>query len=567
MDLLLDLYGFFSVLLHAAELAARTALLGGVLFWLGVALPLAGDLYTPDAGRLPALARRAVLIAGLATLATGPGGAVLNALVLQASLDAPMDRVLGADFLRAAGLGAAATLALIWLAWRGEHPGGWRRAALLATAAAVILAATASSHAMARTEGRPMLLAATALHATGAALWLGGLPALLATLRLDPATARAAGRRYSGFAAGGLGLILLGIAGFWLGYLQEASALYGTAYGAMSSTKAVLLALLLLLGLGNFLLLHRLAPPPRAVGAAVAAPPGPDAGLLRVRRFVECEIALGLAVLAVAASLTSVPPAVDLPEDRVTWGEITERFTPDWPRLSGPDHADLAIPALQARLDAEWRARQAAQQDRPQAFTPGEGLLPPRNAGDIAWSEYNHHWAGICVLLVGLAALLDATGRVPWARHWPLLFLGLALFILVRSDPEVWPLGPISVAEALRDPEVVQHKLAGLLVAGFALVEWAVRLGRLRGGVRLVFPIAMIAGGVLLLSHTHAVANLREALLVELSHLPLAVLALVAGCARWVELRGPPALSGPARWIWPGCLILVGLLLLIYREA
>ena len=149
---------------------------------------------------------------------------------------------------------------------------------------------------------------------------------------------------------------------------------------------------------------------------------------------------------------------------------------------------------------------------RPEAFTPGEGLLPPRNAGDIAWSEYNHHWSGLLVLLVGLAALLDSTGRVPLARHWPLLFLLLALFIGVRADPEAWPLGEIGLLDSLRDPEVVQHKLAALLVAGFALAEWAVRLGRIRGRARFVFPVAMLAGGVLLLSHTHAIANVREAL-------------------------------------------------------
>jgi hypothetical protein len=34
-----------------------------------------------------------------------------------------------------------------------------------------------------------------------------------------------------------------------------------------------------------------------------------------------------------------------------------------------------------------------------------------------------------------------------------------------------------------------------------------------------------------------------------------------------VELRGPPRLAAPARWIWPVCLILVAVLLLIYREA
>jgi copper resistance protein D len=33
LEQLLDLYGFVSVVLHAAELGARTALLGGVAFW------------------------------------------------------------------------------------------------------------------------------------------------------------------------------------------------------------------------------------------------------------------------------------------------------------------------------------------------------------------------------------------------------------------------------------------------------------------------------------------------------------------------------------------------------
>ena len=93
------------------------------------------------------------------------------------------------------------------------------------------------------------------------------------------------------------------------------------------------------------------------------------------------------------------------------------------------------------------------------------------------------------------------------------------------------------------------------------------RLGRLRGRLRFVFPGAMLAGGLLLMSHTHAVGNVREALLVELSHLPLAVLAVVGGGARWTELRGPTELARPAGALWPACLVLIGALLLIYREA
>ncbi|WP_135470504.1 CopD family protein [Crenalkalicoccus roseus] len=565
MDLLLDLYGFASVLLHAAALVARTALLGSVAFWLALALPLGRRLPAAEAARLGAIARRAVLLAGAAAFGLTLLTTTLTTLVLQATLQAPLAGALGADFARAGAAALLATVLLVGLSLPRRAPGAARQAALALAALALLAAATATSHAMARVEGRGALLAATALHQLGAALWLGGLPALLAALRLPAPAARRVGRRYSALAATGVGLILLGIAGFWGGYFGGVEALYGTAYGAMSSTKAVLLGLLLLLGLANFLLLHAMAPSPRSAGAAAVG--GGDGGLRRLRRFVECEIALGIGVLAVAGSLTSVPPAVDLPEDRLAWSEIRERFTPRPPRLTSPDHGDLAIPALQAQLDAEWQRRQDAQQTRPLAFTPGEGLLPPLNAQDIAWSEYNHHWAGLVVLLVGLAALLDATGRVPWAQHWPLLFLALSAFIIIRGDPDTWPLGPIPFLDGLRNPETLQHKLLGLLVAGFALSEWAVRLGWLGGGARYVFPLSMLTGGVLLLSHTHALANYKEALLIELSHLPLAVFALVAGCARWTELRGPRALAVRARWIWPVCLLLTGYMLVTYREA
>src|SRR5207253_9223209 len=109
----------------------------------------------------------------------------------------------------------------------------------------------------------------------------------------------------------------------------------------------------------------------------------------RVGRFVEIEMGIGFAVLMAAASITSTPPAVDLPDDRVTLAELAQRMSPAMPRFDSPDHATLGIPALQARLDAEWRRQQSSP--RAPAFVPGNGTLPPRTAQDIAWSAYNHH--------------------------------------------------------------------------------------------------------------------------------------------------------------------------------
>ena len=549
MELFLDLYGFLSVVLHAAELMARSVLLGSIAFLAFLAVPLAGRLPAGEGAMLLACARRAILWGGWLTLGTVLFSSGLGAVALVGTLDLGAGQAAGAGFvLSALGVMACAVVALVLA--RGAP----RALPLLVVGLVLLVCAVAGSHAMARTEDRLPMLAATFIHQAGAALWLGGLPAFLMALRLpwSAAAAQAVGARYSALAVAGVLGIVAGVVGYYLGYVGSPEAIYGTAYGAMSATKSGLFAVLLLLGLANFLLLHRFA---RA---------GADF-LPRLKRFVECELIVGICVFGIAASLTSVPPGADLPDDRVSWAEIQERAVPRMPRFTSPSHADLGIPALQAQLDAQ--ARENAE--RPQAFIPGEGFLPPRNAFDIAWSEYNHHMSGFVVLAVGLAALADATRRVALARHWPLLFMGLAAFLFARSDPEAWPMGDIGFLDSLRDPEVLQHKLLSLLVVVFAVSEWLVRLRGKRSAAAYVFPIAMALGGFLLLAHTHAIANVKEALLVELSHLPLGAAAVVASCARWLELRAGPgaAEARMARWVWPLCLVFIAALLIFYREA
>jgi putative copper resistance protein D len=228
----------------------------------------------------------------------------------------------------------------------------------------------------------------------------------------------------------------------------------------------------------------------------------------------------------------------------------------------------LAIPELQEKLDAE-AAHHTAQPSV--AFVPGSGDLPPRNAEDIAWSEYNHHWSGLLVVAIGLLALLNQAG-VGWAKHWPLLFILLGVFLFFRSDPEVWPLGDIGFFASLRDIEVLQHRVFVLLIVGFALFEWRVRAGNWNNQTAaLVFPLMCAAGGTLLLTHSHAISNVKEQLLIEVTHTPLALAGIVAGWSRWLELRldpvDSPMLRRIAGWMWPVCLVLCGLILLDYREA
>jgi putative copper resistance protein D len=144
----------------------------------------------------------------------------------------------------------------------------------------------------------------------------------------------------------------------------------------------------------------------------------------------------------------------------------------------------------------------------------------------------------------------------------------MAFFILVRADPEAWPLGPDGFWETFDNPETVMHRAAAVLVALFAVFEWRVQRQQALGQVApYVFPAVCALGGALLLTHSHALGNIKEELLAELSHVPLALLGVVAGWSRWLELRLAPADRRIPAAIWPACFVGIGLLLLNYREA
>ena len=144
--------------------------------------------------------------------------------------------------------------------------------------------------------------------------------------------------------------------------------------------------------------------------------------------------------------------------------------------------------------------------------------------------------------------------------------LGLDAF-LTSLEQEAKTAGDKTLDPPL-DPEVVQHRVFVVLIVAFGLFEWGVRNGRVRsGGAALVFPLITAIGGGLLLTHSHALANVKDQFLVEISHVPLALLGILAGWTRWLELRLPSPGNRLPAWAWPVCFVLIGLLLLSYREA
>lgn len=170
--------------------------------------------------------------------------------------------------------------------------------------------------------------------------------------------------------------------------------------------------------------------------------------------------------------------------------------------------------------------------------------------------------------MVGLLAVLARSGIAGWARNWPLAFLGLAVFIFLRADPENWPLGPRSFWQSFAVADVLQHRLFVLLIVAFAGFEWSVQTGRIPSGrAGLVFPMVCAIGGALLLTHSHSLGNIKEELLAELSHSTLAILAVAAGWSRWLELRLDGSWRRAPAWIWPICFVFIGVILLNYREG
>eukprot|EP01037_Dinobryon_pediforme_P006699 gene6699-6770_t len=547
MTLLVDLFGYLSIIIHGLTIVSQSMAVGGVLFLVFLALPLAstiGPQVARTTARIAAWSALGLMVCEALTVA-------LQAAVLTATLDIGLTEALGASSAISGliKIGAGAVLAGVLFPLGTTAP----RGLLLVVSALELMAATLTTHAAARLDDRGILLVASLLHQVGAAIWIGGIPAFVSALGTvnDGVGWRAVGARFSQMSMVGVGCILVSAIVFSVLYVGAPDALYGTAYGVMVGAKAAMFVALLALGFGNS----------RTVAMLRA---NPDMPVKRMKRFAEVEIGIGFSVFFAAASLTSVPPAVDLTADRVTWHEVVERNTPVWPRMVSPQHDVLALPALQAQLDAEAAAN--ASKPAP-AFVPGAGELPVRNAADIAWSEFNHHWAGVFVVLIGVLAFLNRAGW-RFARNWPLVFLGLAVFLFLRSDPEVWPMGSEGMLESLRDIEVLQHRFFVLLTVMFAFFEWRVRVGGWRSkSAQLVFPLICAVGGAALLTHSHAIANVKEALLIELTHTPLALAAIAAGWSRWLEIRLDGRGARVAGWVWPLCFVFIGALLLLYREA
>lgn len=558
--LLLD-FAVLAVLLRAMILAFQSLVIGGLFFVAIVGLP----------ARAPAQLATQRCLKGIWWAAVGLAithllYVAVNSAILMGTLEISLRDVITADYFLAGAGGMFSSIILLFTLRKSGAPIASRAPFLLRSmpvAAALLAASIWTSHSVSRLDHRFILAVLTGAHQLAVATWIGAMPFLLISLRVvrDRDAARFMARRFSTMAMVSVaGLITAGI-GLSYFYVGSWPAFYGTAYGFMIITKSALLIVLLSLGATNWWLIRSLNGPSSNAPTNEASPAERTLSqpMLILRRIGEAELGVGFSIILAAASLTSQPPAVDLVQGRLTMTEIVVRVRPSIPRFSSPSADELAPPT--PLEEAVHSFDKSAVE-----FAHGH-----RDA-DMAFSEASHHWAGLILLLIGIGAWLSRSPKFPWARYWPVGFAALSIYTFVRADPENWPLGPISFWKSFYDPEVLEHRLFDVLLMLYAIFELRVQLSLLKGrAAAYVFPLLMAAGGAVLLLHSHALGNVKDELLIEMSHNSMAVFAVCAGWARWVEVRLPADqdsyVSRIAAQVWPVCILVIGFLLLNYREA
>ena len=536
---LVDLFSFLSVVLRAGTLVFQSVLLGGVLFVLWTARS-SSKASEESIARVQASSWRLLRLSAVGLAIVQLLYLYVDSAVLMASSDIGFSGVVGANFFISGSIVLVAALFTAILASGNEKVASW---ALPVLTIVIMAASVMTNHAASRLEGRPLLITLSSIHELATGFWIGGLPFLVLGLyrARDLDTRWYITERFSRMALFSVGALAISGLIMSIIYIASWQAVLGTAYGIMVLAKVTMLGALLILGGVNFLLLRNY---PK------------DQVMPRLRRLIEAEVGIGITVILTAASLTSQPPAVDQVSDTVTPSQVWHRFKPVPPRL-----AYSFIP------ETDSATGKPLLPPDPNAVNIDGVPLTPRFINNTIESESNHHWMGLVVLAMGLFALLARTGRAPWAEYWPLLLIGIAVFIVLFADTECWPIGWKSVGACFADPEVFQHRMAALVCVGFAVFELRVRRQKKESDPwAMVFPLMCALGGAVLLTHQHAISNVKENSLVELSHVPMGVIAVFAGWARWLELRLPKENRAIPSWIWPVCFVLIGAGLLNYRE-
>lgn len=279
------------VLLHGLALAALLSAFGSLLF-LGFLVPAANVVCS-------AVSRWSLALAVILEAAwlLGETKFIAGATSLAGTL-AALPVVMRATEFGHVTLAQIIALAASLLVFR---PGA--RAKIAAALAGLATALEAwHLHGAAMHAGPSPILVSELLHVLAAGAWLGGLLPLALFIRAAPPAAGAiAARRFSAMATACV--VVLAATALWQGriLIGSVAALFGTAYGWIALAK-----------LGLFVMLFAFAARHCLELTPALSRGEPFAARRSLARSIFTEMALGLAIVLVAAVIASLAPPTDM---------------------------------------------------------------------------------------------------------------------------------------------------------------------------------------------------------------------------------------------------------------
>jgi hypothetical protein len=238
--------------------------------------------------------------------------------------------------------------------------------------------------------------------------------------------------------------------------------------------------------------------------------------------------------------------------------------------------ASAGIAAQQQSAPADHSGHEGMNMPMAMPTDPAQlAKLEAKVLADKRESEFNHHLAGFFVAIAGLVILFQSNleRRWPAVKYvWPACFLLAGIFVLVWSDTELWPFGQRQWLEALQNNrEVLQHKTFAVLLLVLGVIEWQKTRGALRSAwSNWVLPAIAIAGSLLLIFHHHEGGMVGEHHMetmerIQAQHMSYLACGLGIGLANGLSGVNK-RLNGVFRKIWPALMVLLGVLLMFYRE-
>ena len=417
----------------------------------------------------------------------------------------------------------------------------WITAAIVAVP--MIVSGAWLVHGAGRFENQLLLMSLTVIHQLAAAAWIGGIFQLVNLWLLRSSQQVPAElwpfllKRFTGFGIASVAMILISGLPIALQYIDTWNGLIGTGYGNLLLVKITLMTIAL-----GFAWLNKSA-------VLVFGFSGNNHALNnRVPYYIEAETFVLVTLLFTAASLASQPPAIDIPGLTASWQEVINTFSPQIPTTRSPTHTNLI----------------AGEAGRVAIV----GQIPSLAATE--WSNYNHNIAGIFLTVMSLFAMLSYLKKPGFEsfKYWPLVFVGLGIFLFFRSDAETWPLGPIGFWDStFNNGEVLQHRIATLLVFVLGIMELCARITKNPNSkLPFIFPLLAAFGGLMLLTHSHVGFQPKSAFLIQVGHTTMGIFSLILACGRWLELKLDRPGKDIAGFISVAALFQIGIILMFYRE-